>query len=88
MMKNYCKVEKKEGKNMSGTIRSLILALVLGLIMLSSGCAAWTTPGLTHEEYMRNKRRLLRVNSQGIMDDFDRIMMLDRPSRLTDKRIP
>jgi len=33
-------------------------------------------------------KRALRINRQEMMADLDMLMLLDKPSKLTDKRIP
>ncbi|UCG47844.1 MAG: hypothetical protein JSU94_20495 [Phycisphaerales bacterium] len=44
--------------------------------------------GETRAEGSRRHRRVLRINRQEMMADIDRLLLLDRPSKLTDKRIP
>ena len=45
-------------------------------------------PGETTAEGGRRHERVLRLNQQEMMADIDRILLLDRPSELTDLRIP
>ena len=67
--------------------RTLALAFVLGVMVLwSCGCAAY--PGETAAEANRRRKRVVRVNSQAMLADVDTVLMLDRPSHLTDKRLP
>jgi hypothetical protein len=45
-------------------------------------------PGLTEAEVRRKHERAERLDWQMMWSDLDRALMLDRPSRLTDRRIP
>ena len=65
------------------------LAFVLcGPILLLCGCSCCEQPGETVAEGSRRHQRVLRINQQEMMADIDRVLLLDRPSRLTDIRIP
>jgi hypothetical protein len=44
--------------------------------------------GETEAEGNRRHRRVFRIDQSELMSDLDRFMLLDEPSRLTDKRIP
>ena len=44
--------------------------------------------GETEAEGRRRHIRNDRINKQAFMRDLDRVMLLDKPSKLTDKRIP
>ena len=44
--------------------------------------------GETEAEGNRRHRRVFRTNRQEMMADIDRVLLIDQPSRLTDKRIP
>jgi hypothetical protein len=69
------------------SVRTLALAFVLGVMVLwSCGCASY--PGETVAEANRRHKRVLRANTQMMMADIDTVLMLDRPSHLTDKRVP
>lgn len=75
------------GKRMAdGRLRALVLALWLCVIVvLSAGCSG---QGETRAEGRRRHSRVLRLNTQALRADIDMALMLDRPSRLTDKRLP
>ncbi len=76
---------KQEVRGLS--MRTLALAFVLGVMVLwSCGCASY--PGETAAEANRRHKRVVRVNSQEMLADVDTVLMLDRPSHLTDKRLP
>ena len=69
------------------SLRALALAFVLGVMVLwSCGCASY--PGETVAEANRRHKRVLRTNTQMMMADIDTVWMLDRPSHLTDQRLP
>ncbi len=69
-------------------IRKLILGILLcALVLLSVGCST-SQMGETSAEGRRRHKRVIRLNQQELMSDIDRAFMLDKPSKLTDKRIP
>lgn len=69
------------------SVRALVLSFVLGVMVLwSCGCASY--PGETVAEANRRHKRVLRTNTQMMMADIDTVLMLDRPSHLTDQRLP
>lgn len=63
----------------------LTLALCVWLFWLF-GCGP--QPGETKQEGRIRHQRVLRINSQEMMSDIDKALLLDKPSKLTDKRIP
>jgi hypothetical protein len=64
------------------------LAVVLGaFVLLGFGCA-WDQLGETTAEGRRRHKRVARINRQELLSDIDRALLLDKPSKLTDKRIP
>ncbi len=65
----------------------ILLVYFCALVFLPCGCSL-QQPGETVAEGDRRHQRNLRINQQGMMSDIDRFLLLDRPSRLTDKRIP
>lgn len=75
-------------KNASVFVCKAILTVFLSvLVFLPYGCA-YEQPGETLAEGKRRHKRVLRINNQEMMEDIDKVFLLDRPSRLTDKRIP
>jgi len=75
-------------KSVSALICKVILTVVLGIfIVLPYGCSS-TQLGETAAEGSRRHRRVLRTNQSELMADIDMFLLLDEPSRLTDKRIP
>ena len=76
----------KEGKTMKNTLVSMILGIILCmLVALTVGCSQ---PGETEAEGRRRHIRNARINQQSMTEDIDKAMLYDKPSRLTDKRIP
>lgn len=70
-------------------LRALALAFVLGVLVLSTvGCKSWTTPGETSAEARRRRDRIVRANSEQMVSDIEAVLMLDRPSKLSDRRLP
>ena len=65
----------------------ILVTVVLFLVFIPSGCT-FTQPGETLAEGHRRHLRTIRVNEQEMMSDIDTTLMLDRPSRLDDRRIP
>ena len=90
---NGLDVVRLEGNNKGNMMKRVVVLTVLcfvlyGLILLVSGCAFFDQPGETTAEGNRDHFRTLNVNRQEMMGDVDKALLLDRPSRLTDKRIP
>jgi hypothetical protein len=72
----------------SGFVCKLALAGVLFVfILLPLGCS-FDQLGETEAEGSRRHDRIARINRQEMMSDIDRFLLLDKPSKLTDKRIP
>jgi hypothetical protein len=66
----------------------LLVVLLLSLVVFSTGCGLFNQPGKTPAEINRDHARMLRINQQELMADIDRTMLWDKPSKLTDKRLP
>jgi S-adenosylmethionine:diacylglycerol 3-amino-3-carboxypropyl transferase len=65
-----------------------VLAGILGALALLPIACNTSQLGETEAEGARRHRRIHRINQSELMADIDRAMLLDEPSRLTDKRIP
>jgi hypothetical protein len=66
----------------------VILAVFLcALVFLPSGCS-FQQPGETVAEGHRRHKRVLRIQQQEMMADIDKVLLLDKPSKLTDRRVP
>jgi len=75
-------------KSVSVFACKVILAVVLcALVLLPCGCSSGQL-GETAAEGRRRHKRNLRINHQEMMADIDKVLLLDKPSKLTDKRIP
>ena len=85
-MKSVTAVEnrKEQRKGLGLCIFALAAAAFVSILLLA-GCAQ---PGETKAEVARRHDRIMRLNSEMMMNDLDKVLLLDRPSRLTDKRIP
>ncbi len=75
-------------KSLSNFICKVVLASILCvLIFLPFGCSSKQL-GETKAEVHRRHKRILRTNHQELMRDIDKVLLLDEPSKLTDRRIP
>ncbi len=73
----------------SVSVCKVILVVVLcALFLMPLGCISSNQLGETTAEGHRRHKRTLRINNQEMMSDLDTFMLLDKPSKLTDKRIP
>jgi hypothetical protein len=75
-------------KSVSVSVCKVILPVILlVLVFMPFGCS-FSQPGETVAEGHRRHQRVVRINQQELMADIDTVLMLDEPSKLTDKRIP
>ncbi len=65
----------------------ILLVALLVLVFMPFGCS-FSQPGETTAEGHRRHQRVVRINQQELMADIDKALLLDEPSKLTDKRIP
>jgi hypothetical protein len=65
-----------------------LVGLLLTIALLLTGCGLFDQPGKTAGEVHREHLRMLRINQQEMMQDIDRTLGVDQPSKLTDKKIP
>jgi hypothetical protein len=73
----------------SVSLRKVIVAIVLiALLLLPCGCSSYEQPGETASEGRRRHLRNERINQGELMADIDKFMLTDKPSKLSDKRIP
>lgn len=76
-------------KKASVFVCKVILGIILfALVLLPWGCAFFEQPGETAAEGHRRHLRNLRLNQQALMNDIDKVLLMDKPSKLTNKRIP
>jgi len=86
-MKSVTTVEnRKEGRRSLGLRFFALAAVVCVLTTWLSGCGG--QPGETKAEVSRRHDRVMRLNGEMMMSDLDKVLMLDRPSRLSDRRLP
>lgn len=80
----------KEGMMMKGVsvCKVILVILLCVLFFMPLGCKSYDQMGETTAEGRRRHMRALRINRQEMMADLDTLMLLDKPSKLTDKRIP
>lgn len=75
-------------KSVSVSVCKVILVVILlVLVFMPFGCS-FSQPGETAAEGHRRHQRVARINQQELMADIDMVLLLDKPSKLTDKRIP
>jgi len=73
----------------SVSLHKVILSVVLAaLFLLPCGCSSYEQPGETAAEGRRRHLRNERIHQQELMADVDTFMLTDKPSKLTDKRMP
>ena len=73
----------------SASLCRVIVTVILGaLFLLPGGCSSYEQPGETAAEGRRRHMRNARIDQGGVMADLDKFMLSDKPSKLTDKRIP
>jgi len=65
--------------------KAILVFVFCVLVFLLCSCSQ---PGETTAEGGRRHERVLRINRSELMSDIDRLLLLDQPSSLTDKRIP
>ena len=64
------------------------VVFLCALFLVPLGCRSYEQMGETAAEGRRRHKRALRINNQQLMEDLDTLMLLDKPSKLTDKRVP
>jgi hypothetical protein len=78
--------KREEKMKNIGVCKSILSIFFCALVFWLSGC--FEQPGETAAEGHRRHLRNLRVNQQELMQDVDKVMLSDQPSKLTDKNIP
>ena len=64
----------------------IVVVALLALVLMTFGCTS--QPGETAAEGSRRHDRVARINQQELMEDIDTFLLIDQPSKLTDKRVP
>ena len=76
-------------KSISVFVYRVILVIISCVfVLLPYGCSSYEQMGETTAEGCRRHERNYRIQQQQMMADLDMLMLLDKPSKLTDKRIP
>ena len=76
-------------KSTSFLVVKVVLAVIIFVfVLLPSGCKSYEQMGETAAEGRRRHLRNQRLNQQQLMADLDTFWLVDKPSKLTDKRIP
>ena len=63
---------------------ALWLCVLAGLVAVNTGCFAGS-PGETRGEVHRRHMRVIKTQAQQIQDDIDAVLLLNKPSKLTEK---
>ncbi|MBL7143032.1 MAG: hypothetical protein ISS76_02235 [Phycisphaerae bacterium] len=69
-------------------VKVIFTVILFVFVLLPSGCKSYDQMGETTAEGHRRHLRNSRLNQQQLMADLDSFWLLDKPSKLTDKRIP
>ena len=64
------------------------IVIIFVFVLLPFGCKSYEQMGETAAEGRRRHLRNRRINQQQLMADLDTFWLVDKPSKLTDKRIP
>jgi len=73
---------------MKNAFASIVLGIVLCALAFWLGGCSVKQPGETTAEGQRRHLRNLRINQQELMQDIDKAMLFDKPSKLSEKRTP
>ena len=69
-------------------MRKVILVIFLSIVFLMPLGCSMSQLGETAAEGNRRHLRILRLYKPELVTDIDQVLFLDRPNRLTEKRIP
>ncbi len=81
---------ERNGNERRKGLRLYLVMFALGLCLCAGLLAGCTTqqPGEMAREVNRRHDRMYRLNFQMMWADIDKFLLLEKPSMLTDKRIP
>lgn len=89
MMKDAEIMKSRRSGAKGFVVRLFAFAFVFyALVFFLGGCGGLAHLGETKAEASRRHRRSLAINQKEMMADIDKVLLLDRPSKLTEKRIP
>jgi len=66
----------------------IVIVFLCILFLMPLGCVSFDQMGESAAEGRRRHRRTARINRQEFMADLDAFLLLDKPSKLTDNRLP
>lgn len=69
----------------TASVFTIFAVILCALVFSLSGCAQ---PGETAAEGHRRHKRNLRIDRQELAEDVDTFLLTDKPSKLSNKRIP
>ncbi len=74
---------------MKNKVISVILRIVLCVAAFAFvGCTSYEQLGETEAEGHRRHIRVMRISRQALMSDIDAVLLIDQPTKLTEKKIP
>jgi hypothetical protein len=91
MMKSIVRFDnKKTATPREARLQRAIWAAFFLIVMalITSGCGFYHGQGETAQERARRHYRTSRLNANQLTEDIDKVLMLDRPSRLTESHVP
>jgi hypothetical protein len=71
-----------------GTSFLRLMVLLCSLVFLLGGCYLLEQSGETTTKGHRRHLRNMTINQQSLISDIDRVLLIDKPSTLTDRKIP
>lgn len=72
---------------MKKALVSVFLGFVFCSLIFVVGCCCCGQPGETKAEVNRRHVRAYSINHQEMKQDIDRVLLLDEPTKLTDKKV-
>jgi hypothetical protein len=75
-------------KNATVCVFRLILLIVFCSVILSLAGCEGAQPGRTAAEVEQGRIRKKRIEEEQLREDIDKVLLTDKPSRLSDKRVP
>ena len=74
---------------MKNKVSSMVLCIMLCIAAFAFvGCGSYEQLGETEAEGHRRHLRIMRISRQGLMEDIDTALLMDRPTKLVDKKVP
>jgi len=73
---------------MKNKVTSMILRIMLYVAAFAFVGCTTEQLGETRAEGHRRHLRNMRISRQALMEDIDMVLLMDRPTRLADKKVP